>query len=351
MDTLPPPLIPRWGFHAPRNDIIRIPIDTRDKPVVTKVDAEPSGSPSDSPKKDEAPIFLKGNQQPNRLMGPNFQNFAAGASRGYFGGPILSVPGLKWQKAFYTRASGDICGLSPEDETVLPLPHNLQTIISSVAAMGNSIIQSGIWVGPRLFLSTLHMHEWKSGEPTKQECDELIESGKTFSVETEINSMLLLPGSPKVQLVAAHQDYDLGLFRLLDNYPPRTTWYEPDGLIEHDQAGQSGLSAGRKIACVGFSQKLHDDDRQRILYQAAIKLQHRLPQFWTLVEAMDLDEVVKAEARCFSPGLLDEAEFNDKNVLYGVSASLWKGNSGGPCIVLDGNEAGGILGLGKKVLQ
>ncbi len=33
--------------------------------------------------------------------------------------------------------------------------------------------------------------------------------------------------------------------------------------------------------------------------------------------------------------------------MFGVSALLRKGFSGGPCIVLDGVEAGGIIGLGK----
>ena len=52
--------------------------------------------------------------------------------------------------------------------------------------------------------------------------------------------------------------------------------------------------------------------------------------------------------KSFAPGTLDQADANEQRTNFGVSASLWKGSSGGPCVLLDGFEAGGIIGLGKN---
>lgn len=43
------------------------------------------------------------------------------------------------------------------------------------------------------------------------------------------------------------------------------------------------------------------------------------------------------------------AQPQGNHMLYGVSATLWKGSSGGPCIILEGPEAGRIIGLGKMI--
>jgi len=53
--------------------------------------------------------------------------------------------------------------------------------------------------------------------------------------------------------------------------------------------------------------------------------------------------------KSFAPGTLDKADANDKRTVFGVSTSLWKGSSGGPCVLLDGLEGGAIIGLGKNV--
>ena len=63
----------------------------------------------------------------------------------------------------------------------------------------------------------------------------------------------------------------------------------------------------------------------------------------------DLDIVTKPQMKSFAPGTLDKAEANDQRTVFGVSASLWKGSSGGPCVLLDGFEGGAIIGLGKNV--
>ena len=51
--------------------------------------------------------------------------------------------------------------------------------------------------------------------------------------------------------------------------------------------------------------------------------------------------------KSFSPGTIDKGEARPTMVKLGVSASVWKGGSGGPCVLLDGIEAGKIIGLGK----
>lgn len=52
--------------------------------------------------------------------------------------------------------------------------------------------------------------------------------------------------------------------------------------------------------------------------------------------------------KSFAPGTFDNATTVGDQLLYGVSATLWKGSSGGPCIILDGQQNGKIMGLGKK---
>jgi hypothetical protein len=53
--------------------------------------------------------------------------------------------------------------------------------------------------------------------------------------------------------------------------------------------------------------------------------------------------------KSFAPGTLDKIEARSNIVRFGVSASLWKGSSGGPCMLLAGIGAGTIIGLGKKI--
>jgi hypothetical protein len=53
--------------------------------------------------------------------------------------------------------------------------------------------------------------------------------------------------------------------------------------------------------------------------------------------------------RSFAPGTLDKIDSRGNVTRFGVSASLWKGSSGGPCVLLSGTEAGKIIGLGKKI--
>ena len=52
--------------------------------------------------------------------------------------------------------------------------------------------------------------------------------------------------------------------------------------------------------------------------------------------------------KSFAPGTLDKGNANANRTLFGVSASLWKGSSGGPCVMLDGATPGAIIGLGEN---
>lgn len=65
-------------------------------------------------------------------------------------------------------------------------------------------------------------------------------------------------------------------------------------------------------------------------------------------EPIDLDNVTKPQMKNFAPGTLDKEHANDERTVFEVSASLWKGSSGGPCVLLDGIEGGAIIGLGKE---
>jgi hypothetical protein len=58
--------------------------------------------------------------------------------------------------------------------------------------------------------------------------------------------------------------------------------------------------------------------------------------------------VMKPSMRSYAPGTLDMIDVRDSVLRFGVSATLWKGSSGGPCVLLSGTGAGTIIGLGKK---
>ena len=73
----------------------------------------------------------------------------------------------------------------------------------------------------------------------------------------------------------------------------------------------------------------------------------------------DLGIESKPRMKIFAPGTLDKAEVTlgtlnsegqDEHTRFGVSCSLWKGSSGGPCVLLDGAGSGGIIGLGTRPL-
>ena len=56
---------------------------------------------------------------------------------------------------------------------------------------------------------------------------------------------------------------------------------------------------------------------------------------------------MKPGLKSLAPGTIDNASGSEESVKIGVSCTLWKGTSGGPCILLDGHEAGAIIGHGE----
>lgn len=291
--------------------------------------------------------MLKENQKP--MKGPAFQNFGADHRKGYFGGPILNIVTQQWNAVLYTKSSGQVCIPSNSNDEI-PVPENLHTIIRSVGVMAGESSQSGLWISPRHFLSTLHFHKWITGKPTKEECQVIVAAGLQFQVETEISSRLLgadRHGS-RLVMIDFSPELDLGLFTLTDDSPNQAVYSSPEWLLERNEAGTSGMSVGQKMGCIGFNGKIEYDDQVKIVQQAEKMLQQKLPYFPDPLRGFNLDEHVKAEARCIAPGTLDKAEANADHILYGISSTLWKGSSGGPCVVLDGNKAGRIVGLGKS---
>jgi hypothetical protein len=64
--------------------------------------------------------------------------------------------------------------------------------------------------------------------------------------------------------------------------------------------------------------------------------------------AINLDHITKPEFKSLASGTIDHADAQTNTFKYGISASLWKGSSGGPCFLLEGAMAGAIIGTGKK---
>ncbi|KAL8870924.1 MAG: hypothetical protein Q9174_003141 [Haloplaca sp. 1 TL-2023] len=322
-----------WGFHPPREELLKVPIDTRPRPInlpqsPTKSARHEYGSPtvlqslalasgSRDNSKDSAPI-LEDNQKP--LKGPDFMPFGSYNGKGYFGGPILNVLTQKGNPTLYTKSSRKVCVPSNWTEDI-PIPPNLETIVRSVGIMGGDSTQSGLWIGPRHFLSTLHFHRWITGKPTKEECDVITRLKMKFNVETEIYSRLLL-GSDRRQgshliMTEFDTELDIGLFELTDESPNQDVYSSPEWLMERNEAGSSEMRAGQKVGCIGFNSRIEHDDQVKILHQAANMLQNRVSPSSGFLCGFNLDEHVKAEARCLAPGSIDKAEASDNGLLYG----------------------------------
>ena len=222
----------------------------------------------------------KENQRPGSFQDKNFHPFGnddvGGARDKYFGGPILEKSVLRWRQTHYTRACGDVIGTA---ESNVPLPFNMSQVVKSVAVMSSAhMTQTAIWIGPRLLLSTLHIHHWIQGLPSNEECDLVRKTGQTFDVESEICSQVLSLHSPKVQLLEFSAEDDIGIFKLQDQYPPREDFVNPNWLMERDEAYEQNLEPGRKVACVGYSGKISEEDARKIKDETSIQLQKDLQQ-------------------------------------------------------------------------
>ena len=151
-------------------------------------------------------------------------------------------------------------------------------IVKAVAVMSSSVMtQSAIWVGPRLLLSALHFRHWIQNGPSHEECVLVREMGETFNVESEISSQVLSEFSPKVKLLWFSAEHDTGLYRLLDDYPARTEYLDPNWLLEGDEIRGAYLD-GQNVACVGYNSKISSEDAKEVVARAAIKLERTLQQ-------------------------------------------------------------------------
>lgn len=244
-DWVQKPAHEQWGFDNPRLDMLKVVIDLRKEKVRSR-------------------------SVRNRRMHPFGKYINESNGEKYYGGPILIPSRLNWQRTFYTRACGAVIGAK---EGGLPLPVNMSQVVKSVAVMSSSHrTQSALWVGPRLLLSSLNLHPRISGLPTNEEVRRYCGHGLKFAVESEISSQLLSAAhSPQVYLVAFSAQDDLGIFRLVDEYPDREDWVNPYWLIERDDcAGDVG--GGRMVACVGYSDRISDTDRNRVKAEATLQL-------------------------------------------------------------------------------
>jgi hypothetical protein len=151
-------------------------------------------------------------------------------------------------------------------------------IVKSVAVMSSSVMmQTAIWVGPRLLLSALHFRHWIQHQPSREECELVQKMGETFSVESEITSQVFSEFSPKVKLIEFSAEHDVGLYRLLDDYPARTEYLDPNWLLEGDEIRGAYLD-GQNVACVGYNSKISSEDAKEVVARAAIKLERTLQQ-------------------------------------------------------------------------
>lgn len=134
--------------------------------------------------------------------------------------------------------------------------------------------QPGFWVGPRLFLSTLHFHNWIGEFASINECEQFRQTDVSFTVESEISQTILSEYSPRVQLIAFNVDNDVGLFKLQDKYADQKNFVNIDWIMERDDVYSHQLPTGAKAACCGFSGAISEFQSKQVQDQAA----HHLSQ-------------------------------------------------------------------------
>ncbi|KAL8916219.1 MAG: hypothetical protein Q9172_006399 [Xanthocarpia lactea] len=338
-------------FQVARPELIKVNIDLRPPPLALGYGPPPSIIPGN--------VFLnraqaqqdkrRKNQPP--LQDKNIKPFGSGfppAKGTYFGGPIFDKSILQWRETLYTRSNGEVVGAVEQN---VPLPANMGHIIRSVCAFGSRTKQqTAIWVGPRLLLTALHFHVWFGDVPTDDELNLLLKSRSRFAVESEICSRLISAASPMVQMIDHDASNDLGLFRLADEYPDRTEWIDPTWLADRDEIYEAEPTPGRIVACVGFSGSIHKDDADAVRKSADDQVNWLLTPHQRVIHtnSFDLHKVMKPEMMSFCPGHLDSGDTNEARMILGVSCTLWKGSSGGPCVLLDGAGAGRIIGLASE---
>ena len=226
--------------------------------------------------------------------------------------------------------------------------------------------QSGFWVSPRVLVATLHLYNWLQGVPSLHECNLIRASKFEFAVETEISSQILGTQSPRVNLVEYDITNDIGIFVLQEQYPPKHDYIDPRWILEREDVHAYKIRDGVQVACIGYNGRMTDAEsavlRTEISTQLHRWLQHKAFEVnfefselgvYRLLNARqvgqpDVDPVTKAALKSFAPGTLDALRADEKSVLMGVSSSLWKGSSGGPCVILEGPLAGAIIGTGKS---
>ena len=264
-----------------------------------------------------------------------------GMGKRYFGGPIIDTSNREWKNTFYTRSNGSVPGFK---ELGNPSPLNFERIVRSVAALQDESQQTALWIGPRHLISALHFQNFKSAPPYQYELDGFIGTGSNLEVESDISTVLLSDLSAKVILIAADGKNDLGLFELLPQFPPSKDWVELDWLMDRNEVKDSYFPGGR-VACVGFSSSLELADINAVRQGAQDQLMAKCGSSAIANDQFDLSNITKPGFRSVAPGNFDFAHATEGGIYYGVSASLWKGSGGGPCILLDGPNAGKIIGL------
>ncbi|KAI9803507.1 MAG: hypothetical protein M1825_001850 [Sarcosagium campestre] len=234
---------------------------------------------------------------------------------GYFGGPIFHKPSLSWTPTLYTNATGQIVG---GGSTVFPEPHRiLQTAVAATGSLsdGTGVFESGFWVAPNLFISALHMITWVMGHRNDVECKFFCNAGTTFYVEDEICSLLNCQESVRVELIRFDAKRDIGLFRTkTDEVRRAKKWVQVDNLLEEDEV-QSTFSVGQEVLTVGFNSRFSDIETATVL------------------------------------GIIHMSMLGSGNVpatvslALGVSATMWKGASGGPRVIVGGMDHGKVVGI------
>ncbi|KAL8884202.1 MAG: hypothetical protein Q9215_007695 [Flavoplaca cf. flavocitrina] len=259
----------------------------------------------------------------------------------YYGGPILNRVSGKWRRAHTTDDDGAILTARPR------VPINLPQIIQATAVMSSKYMtQSALKVGDSIILSTLNFHHWLSDTPSAAEVQVICDRYEIFYIDSEVDPSPPSSRSAQAILVAYSIDDDLGIFKLLNPSKPHEHSVPLDWLMEREGPNwKQILSPGRRVGCIAYNAGTEDRFAEEIQCHTGRLLREQNLKSMTKLD-LDLEAVAHPNQKTYSQGELDHVDAHDERITFGVSCSVWKGASGGPCVVLDGTAAGCVLGLG-----
>ncbi len=213
--------------------------------------------------------------------------------------------------------------------------------------------QSGFWVSPIHFISTLHLYpKTNTGEARKCTNDdlELIKTESTKDDTLRVSSMHIAfkdySSDPAVKLLCWNLKTDLGVFEAKD-VTFKAQHFVPVNML-FDTYNTGGIDVTNlRVAVISYNAENRNSEREKNILQSYV--QYLSPPNVDMVKSsFDFISIFKPCHRVFSYGRIKGfvAGCDPKSDMQ-VALPLWYGSSGGVCVVIEPNHPlfGKVIGM------